>query len=368
MPHQGSRACYLAALLCFLAVQGARADSLSSSVFVRTDSDHTVVVSPRAHLDKRLDESNRLDVTYAADVWTSASVDIRASASVPVTEQRDELVLALSHEWQDVSLAGSYRYSVENDYVSHGVSATGTLDLAQNNTTLMLAGFAFIDKVGRSGQPQFSRDLTTSGARAALTQVLGPKMLAQLSYELAFLAGYQASPYRVVGIGGTGFGCQDAMACQAEHEPDRRYRHAFALLWRRALTDVISLGLNYRFYVDSWGLSSHTVLGQLGWSLGEWSLLALSYRYYTQTGVSFYQRVYAHASDATRYTTRDREQSPMSDQRLGLEWEQGLPVGNAGARLTFHTSLGGVLYTYDNFVGLSDVKALELTFALRVEH
>ena len=354
--------------LALLASGSARADSLSSSVFVRTDSDHTVVVSPHAHLNKRLGDSDQLDVTYAADVWTSASVDVRASASKPVTEQRDELDLALAHEWEDLSLAGSYRYSVENDYVSHGLSATASLDLAQNNTTLALGGFAFMDKVGRSGEPSFSRDLVTAGTRASLTQILGPRMFAQLTYELAYLSGYQASPYRFVGTGGTGFGCKDASSCQPEREPDQRYRHALAALVRRALTQDLSIGLNYRFYLDSWQLSSHTVSAQLAWLVADDTQLALSYRFYTQTGVYFYQRVYAPSADPGRYTTRDREQSPMQSQRLGLEWEQRFALGHAGTRLVWFTSLGGVLYDYQNFVGLRSVEALELTFALRLEH
>ena len=285
-----------------------------------------------------------------------------------MTEQRDELDVGLTHEWEDFSLAGSYRYSVENDYESHGVSATGTLDLAQNNTTLSLAAYAFQDLVGRSGHPLFSRELTTAGVRASLTQVLGPQMFAQLSYELASLSGYQASPYRFVGIGGTGFGCEQASLCQPEHEPNQRFRHAFAALLRRALSKELSIGANYRFYVDSWGLTSHTVSGELDWLLGSSSQISISYRYYTQTGVSFYQRVYALPSGPNRYTTRDREQSPMSDQRVGLDWEQAMPIGGADTRLVLRTSVAGLLYDYANFVGLAQVKALELTLALRLEH
>src|SRR4051812_49014311 len=137
-PARARRVRGLSALLCaalaslpFLV----RADALSSAVFVRSDSDHTVVVSPRARVEKRVGDATSVDVSYAADVWTSASIDIRASASRPVTEQRDELDFALSHELDDLTLTATYRYSAENDYESHGGSAGGTLDLADNNTT-----------------------------------------------------------------------------------------------------------------------------------------------------------------------------------------------------------------------------------------
>src|SRR5262249_47201830 len=151
----------------------AKADSLASSVFVRTDSDKTLVVSPRAHVDKHLDEATTLDVSYAADIWTSASIDIRTSASKllpgggvePITEQRDELDFALAHQFEDVNLSASYRYSVENDYQSHGATAGASIDLADKATTLGVNAYTFLDSVGRSGDPMFDRGLTTFGTR-----------------------------------------------------------------------------------------------------------------------------------------------------------------------------------------------------------
>jgi hypothetical protein len=345
-----------------------RADALSSAVFVRTDTDHTVVISPRARVEKRVGDATSVDVSYAADVWTSASIDIRASASRPVTEQRDELDFALAHELEDVTLTGSYRYSVENDYESHGATAGGSLDLADKNTTLALNLYGFLDSVGRSGDPEFSRGLGTLGARLSFTQVLDTKTIAQATYEIAHLDGYQASPYRFVGIGGTGFGCLGAVECLAEHEPDARTRHAMAVLLRRALSDQISLGGNYRFFLDSWGLSSHTVAVQLGWTASADTSLALRYRFYTQDGVRFYKPVYETLPDKDQFTTRDREQSPMHDHRIGLDLQQKAAIGgDQGAVLVINAGVGGDFYTYDDFVGLKSTKALELTLALTLE-
>jgi hypothetical protein len=350
-------------LLLLHAASNARADTLSSGVFVRADTDHTVVVSPRAHVNKRWD-TTQADVSYSADIWTSASIDIRASASLPVTEQRDELDFAVAHEIGDLTLSGSYRYSTENDYLSHGVTAGGSLDLADKNTTLALQAYAFDDTVGRSGAPTFARALLTGGLRLSATQVFGPATLGQLTYEVAHLDGYQASPYRFVGIGGTGFGCEAARYCLPEHEPDSRTRHALAAVLRHGLSALFSVGGSYRFYRDDWGLSSHTFGAQIGWLLNDQSSLTLRYRFYTQTAVNFYRAIYTQPSGPDGYTTRDREQSPMHNQRLGLEWEQKLSLAASGPDLVMHASVGGILFAYADFVGLSRVAALELTIAL----
>jgi hypothetical protein len=106
-----------------LGTANARAQvSATSAVYVRSDTDHTTVIAPRVSLSAPVASAARLDLVYTADVWTSASVDIRSSASKAVTEQRDEINAALSHELGDVRLAGSYRYSHEPDYESHGAS------------------------------------------------------------------------------------------------------------------------------------------------------------------------------------------------------------------------------------------------------
>jgi len=345
----------------------ARADEVSSALYIRTDTDQTTVISPRVRGSKSLSDSTRVDVTYAADVWTSASIDIRASASVrPVTEQRDELNLALNHELEDLHLRASYRFSAEHDYTSHGVTLGAALDLASNATTLDANLHVIGDTVGQSGNPSFARGLTTIDGSLSFTQVLDPKMWVQLTYELAHNAGYQSSPYRVVGVGGTGFGCVAASLCLPERVPDRRTRHALAVLIRRALSDDISFGLNYRYYFDDWSLGSHTLLGELGWNVGDTTLLALRYRFYTQGAVEFYQRVYRSlASD--QYRTRDRELSKLTYQRLGVELDQEFVLSDRGTKLAATLAVGGNLYSYADFVGLSEVRALEISLGLMLQ-
>lgn len=340
-----------------------RADTLASGVYVRTDSDRTTVVSPHARVSKRILDATEVDVTYAADIWTSASIDVRTSASLPVQEQRDELDVGVAHEWTDLKLSAGYRYSVENDYLSHGASAGAQYAFANNNATLALDAHVLFDTVGRAGAPRFSEALTTGSARLTFTQVLDPQMLAQLTYEIGRAEGYQASPYRKVGLGGSGFGCVDATFCLDEHEPGSRTRHAVAAELRRAFGDALSADATYRFIVDDWGLTSHTALLQLAWLAGDNSVLSLRYRFYLQSGVRFYERRYPAQLSAGAYTTRDREQSPMHDQRVGLDWEQRAQLDEDLA-LSVVLAAGGSVFDYSQFVGLSQVYALELTLAL----
>ena len=363
---RSSRWTVLAVLLGLTcAPHSTRADQAAAALYVRTDSDQTTVISPRARTQKRLGESTQVDVTYAADIWTSASIDIRTSASVrPVTEQRDEIDLALSHEWEDLHLRSGYRFSTEHDYTSHGVTLGAGVDLAQNAATLDLTLHAIGDTVGQSGNPSFARALTTLDAALTFTQVLDPSMFVQLTYEVAHNRGYQASPYRYVGAGGTGAGCLGASLCLPERVPAERTRHAFALLARRAFSDALSLGVNYRFYIDGWSLSSHTALVDLGWNVAERTLLSARYRFYMQGAASFYQQQYATLVP-DQYRTRDRELSQLTYHRVGAELEQSLPVGDG--RLAASLSLSGNFYEYAAFTGLDTISALELSLGFLLE-
>jgi hypothetical protein len=357
-----------AALALGLARQ-VRADDLATALYIRQDSDRTTVISPHARLGKVVQEGTQVSATYAADVWTSASVDIQASASKrPVTEQRDELQLGVQQEWMDLHMQAGYRFSSEPDYTSHGLSISGSYDLAGNASTLSAALHVFADAVGRSGDPKFSRQQGTYDASLSFTQIIDPMMFVSATYELAHLRGYQASPYRFVGIGpeATGFGCLGTSECFAERVPRARTRHAFAVLARRAFGEVFSLGLNYRFYIDDWSLSSHTLLAELGWNLGARSLLSLRYRFYTQTHADFYRKRYAELL-SSGYRTRDKELSPMNYHRAGLEFEQIAWSSEEGRKLRASLAVSGNFYAYDDFVGLDAVRALEVTAAVLLE-
>jgi hypothetical protein len=366
---------WLSAICVFAPSASAHADGVTGSTYVRVDSDRTTVISPHARAAAKLSEQLEVNAAYSADVWSSASVDIRASASVrpgsvpgevhPVTEQRDQFNVGVAQSFEDWSLSGGYRLSIEPDYLSNGGTLGTTVDLASNAARLSANLSAFFDLVGRSGDPNFSRGLATYIANLSFTQIIDPNMLVQLTYEPAHARGYQASPYRWVGFGGdaSGFGCAQANQCWPEKVPRARWRHALAVLVRRALGPVVSVGASYRFYLDDWGLLSHTLLGDVGINLAEHTLLSLQYRFYTQNGADFYRRRYAGLT-VSALRTRDRELSPLQFHRLGLEIDQRIYEFDQGRTLVATFGVGGNFYFYSDFVGLERVRALEVTAAL----
>jgi hypothetical protein len=386
-----ARACaaVLLGLLWFVpraAAQQLHGASASTTLYVRTDTDQTTVVTPRLHVGTPLSDATRLDLVYTADVWTSASVDIRTSASKrldsqvqqPVTEQRDEIDLSLVHAFTDVTLTGSYRYSKEHDYESHGGALAGAYDFANHSATVALGARAYFDQVGRAGDPWFERDASTLGALASFTQVIDTKSFAQLIYDVSRQQGYLSSPYRFVRFASdagqlpsscvyqaAATGGSPVMMCVPERNPELRLRHAIAIQARRALTETASLGANYRLYLDDWHIASHTMSVDVAWMPSRDWLLSLGYRFYQQSGASHYAPFYL-ATPMPEHFTSDKELSSLSSHRLELEVARTFSLDDLASQLRIVLRIAPSYYRYPDFPLLHDMRVLEVTASSEV--
>ncbi|HKP59765.1 MAG TPA: DUF3570 domain-containing protein [Polyangiales bacterium] len=371
----------------FAWTRGVAAQQAASAVYVRSDTDQTLVITPRVSVQAPIDDSTRVDVAYSADVWSSASVDIRTSASRAVTERRDEINASVSHDFSDISLSVAYRYSYEPDYVSNSASLGLKFDFANKASTLELGGGASFDDVGRAGDPNFDRSLQTFTGQLTFTQVLDPDTLLQGVYTMGYSDGYLSSPYRYIGLGSWNGACgsdipgtsvpvgpsgtapgqlEGLQYCLPEKNPDERLRNAFVLRGARALGDAFSLALAYRFYFDDWDVMSHTVLLDFNWLPDDANVLALRYRFYLQNAAFHYKSRFP-ASDAAplatlpNYYTRDKELSPFSSHRLAVEWEREWPLHGSGESFRLVLSVGPTLYLYSDFIPYQRIFAFEGT-------
>jgi hypothetical protein len=347
---------------------GSSAPSIASAIYVRTDSDTTTVVTPQVHFRSGIGPGAKtgVDVVYTADMWTSASVDVRSAASREVSEQRDEITVGIDHTKGLATFGAGYRFSHEVDYVSNGLSLSGKYEAFSRLTTFELRLTGARDWVGRSGDATFEEWITTTGIWGGITQVLTKKLLAQISYEARWSKGYQSSPYRFVAIGGDPGSCgQAAGTCISEVHPGVKLKNAAVLRLRQALTKNFSLGAGYRYYWDQWKIRSHTAMADVSYSHPKGVSVRAEYRGYTQQGAFFYRKSYASLADS-RYFTRDRELSDMSSIRgsLALEYAPKFRVGP----LSWTSGILGALtrYKYAEFVGLDKVVAREIALTLGV--
>ncbi len=162
-----------------------------------------------------------------------------------------------------------------------------------------------LDEVGRSGSDDAAfKDLNTVAVALGLGWIASRSTLFQAKYEPQRSAGYLSNPYRFVNI----LWSDGQSISAAEAVPDTRSRHAMALGVRHAFTEEWFLSGNYRFYVDSWGMTSHTGDAELQHALG-WDdiVLGLGARAYRQSAVDFQKNTYeSMAGSLPQYRTTDK--------------------------------------------------------------
>lgn len=352
------------------AAQEANPTTASSALYVRSDTDRTTVVTPRLHVGVPVADESRLDLVYTVDVWSSASIDIRTSASKRVVEQRDEIDVSVEHRAGDAVLGGSYRYSTEYDYESHGGTLGGAIDLAGKSAKLALSAKAYFDRVGRAGDPDFEEPTSTLAGRVAYSQILGPESLTELVYELTRQDGFLSSPYRYVRIAASDAAFPRTCAvpvqsCLLEHNPASHLRHAVALGGRHALSQAFSLGAGYRFYLDDWEMLSHTANLDGTLALDEGWLFSLGYRFYTQSAAVHYAPYYL-AMPLPAFYTSDKELSTLSHHRIDVELGRVWVLDAAGSELGTELLVSPGFYQYQDFPLLDAITAIEISFAMEL--
>jgi hypothetical protein len=288
-----------------VAARPARADDfvVVRGVYYREAS--TRVIQPM--VDVQRDSPSGVDVGahFLIDAITSASIAAGTALDNVFTETRNEVGFNIRKRWSRSEVTAAYKYSAESDYWSHAVGISGGWRLWGDTATLRVALGTSFDSMATQGRTPAcgvvrmttSCFLDTYFGGVSWTQVLSPVATAQLSYETAYLDGFQGNLYRAV----PNFGYEVLpYAANGTVADGRRLRSAIA---PRAGYYFPSTGtgvqLSYRYYFDlfpgtyktpydPWDLHSHTIEGRVYQYLSRDVELRLLYRQYLQNKAAFW--------------------------------------------------------------------------------
>ena len=290
----------LAAVAAFASPMGARADGTVTLRGAYYKERATRVSQPMIDADLAVGDDGRLQAHALVDSITSASVAAGAGDE-PFNERRTEAGGSYLHSMGGLRVGGGARVSVEPDYRSMLASGRGELDLAQRNATLGVTLAYAHDAISNAGSQSglssaFRDSLDTFLVSTSATQILSKTLLAGLTYDLSYLNGYQANPYRIVAVGG---------ALESENVPETRVRHALFASLRAFLPPSRTTAVaGYRLYRDSWGIIGHTPELRLVQEVARGLDLYLRYRFHWQSAAKFYQQIY-DADDRGGFVTAD---------------------------------------------------------------
>jgi hypothetical protein len=284
------------------------------------------VLYPSISLTKRVSESTSITGRYLVDMITAASikstnpaptVDVVTSASGkggddPPTfdEVRHEFNLGLAHLFGSGILTADGIYSTESDYTSATLIGNFTQYFAENNTSLELGIVRSWDKVFPNTK-DWTKDKNVTTINLNFTQNISKSLILQLLSTYADNNGLLSDNYQLVPISING---KDSLFDPIH--PDLRIRRAAALFLKYRLTEKSSLQLGYRYYWDSWDITSNTYSANYQRYLSKHVILGVGWRGNFQTQAFFFKPEYLVPE---QYLTTDIKLDAGYSNQLQLE-------------------------------------------------
>ncbi|MGB6603717.1 MAG: DUF3570 domain-containing protein, partial [Steroidobacteraceae bacterium] len=287
------------------------------------------VEGPSVLIRKKVGDSLSFTGNYYEDMISSASIDVRLSAS-PYHEIRKQKSIGAEYLHGKTTYSVGYINSVEPDYRADTTYYSVSQDMFGDLTTVTLGYKRAWDRIYRDicnaphpdgtycpdiiNDPTFHQQADHRGYTFGVSQIITRNMLLDLNYEIDTDQGYLANPYREIRYlspGGLGF----TLAPQVY--PNTRTSNAASVLvkyylpWRAALT------AQYRYYHDTWAVVGDTF--ELGYTLPVWHrwVFDTNLRYYTQSHASFFSDLFPRA-DYQNYEARDRELAAFESYTAGF--------------------------------------------------
>ena len=296
-------------------------DDRADVLYHRYDGGGVTIDGPSLLVRKKFAEKYSVTANYYVDMVSSASIDVVTTAS-PYTEERTQASLGADVLNGRTQYTVAFSNSDESDYTANTAAFDVSQDLFGDLTTLSFGYSRGWDEVRKRDDAEFSEPVDRSTWRIGLSQILTPKLMVGMNWELVSDEGFLNNPYRSVRY--LDPGSVLGYAYQPEVYPNTRVSNALAVSARYFLPYRAALAGHYRWFTDTWGIDASTVTLGYTHPWGERWIFELTYRWYTQGAADFYSDLFPNAN-AQNFLARDKELSTFTSNMLGLVATYELP-------------------------------------------
>lgn len=305
------------------------------------------------------------------DNISGASIDLLARGSSYYEEHRTEKSVGMDYLYNRTVVSLSHTNSSERDYEasSYGFSlsqdffgdmSTLTMNFSQGNDDVrknIYAGGEIVNTVpaarGREGITA-ENELDKSKARhrrygIGLSQVLTTKWIVALNAENVVDEGFLNNPYRTVRHF-TSSG--DDNNTNFENYPTTRNSDAFAIRSMYYLPYRAAVRLEYRTYLDSWGIEGSNYEIRYIQPFGDNWIIEGKFREYEQTQADFYADIFTDfALEIPTFYARDKEMSTYGNQtfELGISYELNDTYLSFIDKSSINFYWNHIIFDYQNF-------------------
>jgi hypothetical protein len=263
----------------------------------RYDIDVHQLVSPLGRNMSLHVDANYESLSGASPWFTSLGLDgepiVNLSGPSGISDRRTELSIGSRYYLENGSFAANIGYSQENDYQSvyFGLNAEKHYN---NDLTTVSAGLSYSsDEIFPTDAALFNRvideDKQSTSVFVSVSQIINQVSSFQSAFSLTEQSGFLSDPYKLRDV-----------------RPDDKTQIAWSNSYRRFFVSAdAALHVNYRYYHDDFGISSHT--SDLSWhqNLGRTFQLVPQLRYYSQSAADFFTNVDDFLNPASEYQSSD---------------------------------------------------------------
>lgn len=242
-------------------------------------------------------DANYESLSGASPWYTSTGPDgnpvVNLSGASGIRDRRSEISIGGSYYLENGSLGGNLGYSEEDDYRAIYFGLNGERHFNNDLTTVSL-GFSYSsDDIFPTDAQLFNRinkeDKQSTSASLAFSQVINQVSSFQSALSITQQSGFLSDPYKLRDI-----------------RPDDKTQFSWSNSYRRFFVGAdAAWHLNYRYYHDDFGISSHTT--DMSWhqNLGNSFQVIPILRYYSQSAADFFTNTDNFLNPISEYQSSD---------------------------------------------------------------
>ena len=314
------------------------------------------IQGPSVLVRKKVGDNLSLSANYYEDMISSASIDVKLSAS-PYHETRRQESVAADYLHGKSTYSAGFITSKEPDYKANTEYFAVSQDMFGDLTTLTLGYRRGWDRVYRDikapqgfieNDPTFHERADHRGYSLSLTQILTRNAILGFNYELLTDQGYLANPYRKIRFLSPGQGAGFTLADQVY--PTTRTSSSASLQLKYYLPYRAALTGQYRFFHDTWGITARTAEVDYTHPVRKHLILDGSFRYYHQGPADFYSDLFPRAN-YQNFLGRDRELAAFNSYTVGAgaSWLFAMPFVPALGKNSINLRVDHLMIDYSDF-------------------
>jgi hypothetical protein len=347
------------AMLCLVgapAIADVLPDDRADVLYHNYDGGGITIQGPSVLVRKKVGDSLSFTGSYYEDLISSASIDVKLSAS-PYHETRKQEGGSVDYLHGKTIYTAGYIHSKEPDYKSDTAYFSISQSMFGDLTTVSMGYRRGWDSVYRDikvagviqNDPTFHERADHRGYTVSLSQILTRNAILNVNFEAITDEGYLANPYRKIRyldptVAGKGFTLADQIYPATHTSTATSAEFKYYLPYRAAVSGM------FRYYNDTWGITGETVeIDYTHPAFHHW-IFDGSLRLYRQNAANFYSDLFPRAN-YQNFMARDRELAAFRSYAIGLgaAYEFHVPYAKWINKSSLNLHYNHILIDYSDF-------------------